>query len=297
MKKFLYGPVLSKRFGKSLGIDVLPFKTCNFNCIYCQLGKSLKLLNERKEFYPAEQIISFIKQNLKNYKSYDFITFSGSGEPLLYKGINKIIDFLKEYQKKEIIILTNGSLLKYKEVREEVKNADIIVPSLNAGKEETFLKISRPHKDIKFKEIIEGYINLREEFNGKIYIEFMVIDGINDDEEEIYEIKKLIEKIKPDKIFINTPTRPPAEKFVKIPSYEKLELIRNILGGEIVFKEKILKQKIEIEEILNIIQKRPLLLEEISKRLKIEDLNEVKRILKERKIKFVEIEGKEYATY
>ena len=297
MKKFLYGPILSKRFGKSLGIDVLPFKTCNFNCIYCQLGKGLKIFNERKEFYPAEEIISFIKENLKNYKSYDFITFSGSGEPLLYKGINKIIDFLKEYQEKEIIILTNGSFLKDKSVREEVKNADIIVPSLNAGKEKTFLKISRPYKNIKFKEIIEGYINLREEFNGKIFIEFMVIDGINDDEEEIYEIKKIVERIKPDKIFINTPTRPPAEKFVKIPSYEKLEFIKNILGGEIVFKEKILKEKIEIEEIINIIQKRPLLLEEISKRLKIEDLNEVKKILKERKIKFVEIEGKEYAIY
>jgi len=297
MKKFLYGPVLSKRFGKSLGIDVLPFKTCNFNCVYCQLGKSLKIFNERREFYPAEEIISFIKENLKNYKPYDFITFSGSGEPLLYKGINKIIDFLKEYQEKEIIILTNGSLLKDKEVREEIKNAHIIVPSLNAGKEKTFLKISRPHKDIKFKEIIEGYINLREEFNGKIFVEFMVIDGINDGEEEIYEIKKIIEKIRPDKIFINTPTRPPAEKFVKIPSYKKLEFIKNILGGEIVFREKIFKGKAEIEEIINIIQKRPLLLKEISKRLKIEDLNEVKRILKERKIKFVEIEGKEYATY
>lgn len=299
MKKFLYGPVFSKRFGKSLGVDLLPHKTCNFNCVYCQLGESFKLVCERKEFYPADEIISWIKENLKKYPEHDFITFSGNGEPLLYKRINRIIDFLKEFQEKPIIILTNGSLFYLKEVREEVKNADIIVPSLLAGNEKTFLKIARPCKNIKFENIIEGIINLRKEFKGKIYIEIMFIKDLNDNEEEIYGMKRIIEKINPDKVFLNTPTRPPALKWVTSPSYEKLELIKSIIGGEIVKERKIYDEKIKIEEIINIIEKRPLPVEEIMKRLKINDVEEVKKILKEKeeRIKFVKIEDKEYATY
>ena len=297
MKKFLYGPVLSKRFGKSLGVDLLPHKTCNFNCIYCQLGENLKLTCERKEFYPSSFIISYIKENLNKYPEYDFITFSGSGEPLLYKGIDKIINFLKEFQKKEIIILTNGSLFHLKEVREEVKNVDIIVPSILAGNEKTFLKIARPCKNLKFEKIIEGLINLRMEYSGKIFVEMSFVKDLNDNEEEIYEMKKIIERINPDKIFINTPTRPPALKWVSPPPYQKLELIKNIIGGEIVKERKIYDEKIDIEEIINIIKKRPLSLEEIMKRVKMDKLEEIKKILKENKIKFVKIGDKEYATY
>lgn len=299
MKKFLYGPVLSKRFGKSLGIDLLPHKTCNFNCVYCQLGESLKLECERKEFYPSYEIIQWIKENLKKYPEYDFITFSGSGEPLLYKEINKIIDFLKKIQEKPLILLTNGSLFYLKEVREEIKKVDIIVPSLLAGTEKTFLKIARPCKNLKFEEIIEGLFKLRNEFNGKIYIEIMFIKGLNDKDEEVYEMKKIIKRINPDNIFLNTPTRPPALKWVSPSPYERLEVIKNIIGGEIVKERKVFDEKIEIEEIINIIEKRPLSLEEIMERLDLKDLEKLKNILKEKeeRIKFVKIEGKEYATY
>ncbi len=299
MKRFLYGPVLSKRFGRSLGVDLLPHKTCNFNCVYCQLGKSLHYVCERKEFYPAPQIISWIKENLKKYPEYDFITFSGNGEPLLYKGIDRIIEFLKEIQPKPIIILTNGSLFYLKEVREEVKNADIIVPSLLAGNEKTFLKIARPCKSLKFENIIEGLINLRKEFKGKIFVEIMLVKDLNDKEEEVYEMKKIIDRINPDKIFINTPTRPPALKWAIPPSYEKLEFVKSIIGGEIVKERKIFDEKLKIEEVINIIEKRPLSLEEIMERLKIDDAEKVKKILKEKeeRIKFIKIEDKEYATY
>ncbi len=239
MKKFLYGPVFSKRFGKSLGIDLLPHKTCNFNCVYCQLGKSLKLKCEREEFYPVNKVINWIKDNLYKYPEYDFITFSGNGEPLLYKNIGKIIDFLKEFQKKPVVILTNGSLFYLKEVRDEVKNADIIVPSLDAGTEPIFLKVERPCKNLKFDEVVQGLINLRKEFNGKIFIEIMFIKDLNDSKEEIYAIKDILDRIKPDKTFINTPTRPPAEKWVQSPSQEKLEFIGKVLLGEIVKPKKL----------------------------------------------------------
>ncbi len=296
MKKFLYGPVFSKRFGKSLGIDLLPHKTCNFNCVYCQLGKSFKLECERKEFYPAGEVISWIKDNLHKYPEYDVITFSGNGEPLLYKNIGKIIDFLKDFQKKPIVILTNGSLFYKKEVRDEVKNADVIVPSLDAGKERTFLKIVRPCKNLKFEKIIEGLIELRKEFKGKIFVEIMFVKGLNDSEEEIYAIKGILEEIKPDKIFINTPTRPPAEKWVDAPSSEKLEFIKKVISGEIVKPRRIKQRKIyTLDEILNIIEKRPLSIDEISKRMH-KDREMVKRLLlKNKNVKLTMVDGKEYA--
>lgn len=298
MKKFLYGPVFSKRFGKSLGIDLFPNKTCNFNCVYCQLGKSLKLECERKEFYPVNEVISWIKDNLHKYPEYDFITFSGNGEPLLYKGIGKIIDFLKDFQKKPVVVLTNGSLFYLKEVRDEVKNADIIVPSLDAGRELTFLKINRPCKNLRFDKIIKGIIDLRKEFKGKIFLEIMFVKDLNDSGDEIYAIKDILEKINPDKVFINTPTRPPAERWVKPPSFEKLEFIKKIIPGEIVKPREIEERKTyTLEEILNIIERRPLSIDEISKRMK-KDRETVKRLLSENEnVKLIEIEGEEYATF
>ncbi len=191
--KYIYGPVNSRRFGKSLGIDLLPFKTCNFNCVFCQLGRTHRLTNERKEYVPFNDVIKELKIAVKRFE-FDVITFSGSGEPLLYSRLGEMVDLIKNiFPDKKLCLLTHAPFLHKKEIRKEIQNIDIFSPSLDAGTEETFLKINRPHPEIKFEEIKEGLLKMREEFKGEYYLEIMYIEDINDDEKNIKGLKKFIE--------------------------------------------------------------------------------------------------------
>ncbi|MEO0305714.1 MAG: radical SAM protein, partial [candidate division WOR-3 bacterium] len=160
--KYIYGPVNSRRLGKSLGIDLLPLKTCNFNCVFCQLGKTEKLVNKRKEYVPFDEVIEEIKEGVKKF-SPEVLTFSGSGEPLLYSRIGEMIDKLKVlFPGIKLALLTHSPFLNNKKIREEILNIDIFCPSLDAGTEKTFLKIARPHPEIKFEDIKEGLLKMRE---------------------------------------------------------------------------------------------------------------------------------------
>ena len=229
--KFCYGPVPSRRLGRSLGIDVLPPKTCNYQCIYCQLGRTNNFTNTRRDFFPKEQIVEEIEKAIKqNEDKADFITFVGSGEPTLYKSLKELILHVKTITKKPICVITNGSLLFDSEVQEALFLADVILPSLDAGDNKNFIRINRPHPTLNFDRIINGLVDFRKNYEGKFWIEVMLIKGINDSKGDLTKIKEKIDLIKPDRIDINVPIRPPTEQWVSIPDKEIIFLLKDIFG-------------------------------------------------------------------
>ncbi|MDP3142667.1 MAG: radical SAM protein [Candidatus Omnitrophota bacterium] len=234
--KFIYGPVKSRRLGVSLGVNLTPFKTCSFDCVYCQLGKTTYSVLERKEFFKAEEIIAELKNFLAtaDLKSQliNYITLSGSGEPTLNSKIAEIIQGIKKITNIPVAIITNSSLLFKEEVRRDLLAADLIMPTLNAATYETFNKICRPHSQVNLENIVNGLIALRKEFKGKIYLELMLVKGVNDSLKEIEKLKEIVNLINPDKIFLTLPERATSEDWVKPPEAKTLAKIKEILGAK-----------------------------------------------------------------
>jgi wyosine [tRNA(Phe)-imidazoG37] synthetase (radical SAM superfamily) len=231
--RYVFGPVPSRRLGMSLGIDVVPYKVCSLDCVYCEVGATTDLTVERKEYFPVDIILKELKDYLDNNTHPDYITFSGSGEPTLNVGIGNIISFIKkEYKDIPIAFLTNGTLLGNKELRKEILGADIILPSLDAGNYEMFKKINRPCEDIDFDKYIDGLIELRKEYKGKYWLEVFILPGYNDTQEELLDLKNIIQKINPDSIQLNTLDRPGVLTDIKPASREFLEHIIELWGFE-----------------------------------------------------------------
>jgi wyosine [tRNA(Phe)-imidazoG37] synthetase (radical SAM superfamily) len=232
--KHIFGPVISRRLGKSLGIDLIPFKTCSLDCIYCECGKTNNLTIRRAEYVPTEEVIQELDNYLSTSPDLDYVTFSGSGEPTLHSGIGKIISFLKtNYPDYRIALLTNSTLLSDKDLLEEIKDLDLIIPSLDAVLEKTFSKINRPIASISVEDIINPLINLRDTFQGLIWLEIFIIPGVNDSREEIDKFKEIIKKINPDKIQLNSLDRPGTENWIKKANQSRLEEIARKLGDKV----------------------------------------------------------------
>jgi len=232
--KYIYGPVKSRRLGFSLGLTLTPPKVCNLNCIYCQLGRTTQQVNERKEYIPIGDIIGelqwWITNNPQEAEKISCITLSGSGEPTLNSGIGKLIVAIKSITHYPVVLITNSLLLADPVVRKDIVASDIIVPSLDAVTPEIFAKIDRPCQAVDVDKIINGLISLRKEFHGKIWLEVMLIKGVNDDLRHIKKLKTAIEDIDPDKIQINSPVRSTAEEGLLPVSRLKLKKIQEILG-------------------------------------------------------------------
>lgn len=229
-KRFVFGPVPSRRLGKSLGIDFVPFKTCSYDCIYCQLGRTTNKTADLKEYFPAEHVLDDIRTRLKEFPRPDYITLSGSGEPTLHSRIRDIIHGIKTITDVPVAVLTNGSLFWIEDVRNSVLDADLIIPSLDAGDMETFSYVNRPHQAISFEKMIRGLGSLREQFQGPIWLEVFLIKGITDKNSELLKIKAWIDRIEPDVVQLNTAVRTPAEKFVNPVTKNTLEEIARFLG-------------------------------------------------------------------
>jgi len=234
--RYIYGPVKSRRLGLSLGVSIIPRKTCNFDCVYCQLGATPEKTQEIKEYIKIEEAIAELKEFLSGHKEessqLNYITLCGSGEPTLNIKIGELIQEIKKITSLPLAVITNSSLLIEERVCWAIINVDLIVPSLDAVTQSIFEKINRPAEDIKIEDIIEGLVKLRKEFKGKIWLEVMLVKGINDKPAHIEKLKEAIERISPDKIQLNSPVRTTAEPNILPVDKKKLEKIKEILGDK-----------------------------------------------------------------
>jgi wyosine [tRNA(Phe)-imidazoG37] synthetase (radical SAM superfamily) len=273
-RKYIFGPVPSRRLGRSLGIDLVPYKTCTFDCIYCDLGRTTHKTISRQPFVSPEDIQGELKLHSSVLeKKPNFITLSGSGEPTLNTNIGEIIRRIKQITSIPIAILTNSSLLSSKEVRRDLSEVDLVLPSLDAITPALFEYINRPAPSLKIEEIISGLIQFRSQYRGQIWLEILFCRGFNDGKEEIEKLKEVIERIEPDRVQLNTPVRPPAEDFAFPLTLGQLEKIRERLGdkAEIIpeFTAPLGEEfnSFKDGEILNLIKRRPCTTEDISKAL------------------------------
>ena len=226
MYKYLFGPVPSRRLGMSLGVDLVPKKVCSLDCVYCEVGKTTKLTTDRKEYILYDKVVGELEDFFVHNPDPDYITFSGSGEPTLNVRLADILRFIK--QKKPhipVAVLTNGTLFYDQNVRQTLKEADVVLPSLDAATEEGFAKINRPENHLTIEKYIQGLIDFRKEFQGKMWLEIFILPGYNDSENELLELKKAILKIRPDSIQLNTLDRPGTVAGLKAASREELERV------------------------------------------------------------------------
>lgn len=300
---FLYGPVPSRRLGYSLGVDIVPFKTCTLDCIYCQLGPTTHKTLQRKSYFSAQGILSQIKKAIGSGQKIDYITFSGSGEPTLNSSLEELIKGIKNITSIPVAVLTNTTLFSQKKVRKALLEADLVIPSLDAVTQELFLNINRPYSSLSVEKIIQSLKKFRVEFKGKIWLEIMLIKGINDSPPHIQKLKQVISEIKPDKVQLNTVIRPPTEKYARALSLKELKKIQNELGGncELIasFQKKEQIPSIEGLEkaILSLVRRRPVTVEDISSSLgkhRDEILKYLNFLLEEEKIKYITHQGKKY---
>ncbi len=285
----IFGPVPSRRLGLSLGIDLIPPKTCSFNCIYCQVGNTTDNILEPSSFVPVNEVIEELKSVLVN-TSPDVITLAGSGEPTLNSDIGKVISEIKKVTSIPLTLLTNGSLLWQNEIRKKVSGVDILIPTLSSVKEATYKKIHRPHPDLKLDKIISGLAEMKKDYKGDYFLEVVIISGLNDTDEEISGLSKAIERICPDRVQLNTVVRPPADSSAVSVSREKLEEIKNYLGGntEIIasapLKSRENNNDSKVDRIIEMMKRRPVTVDDISSSLSYKK-DEVERLVKELKIK------------
>jgi wyosine [tRNA(Phe)-imidazoG37] synthetase (radical SAM superfamily) len=232
--KYIYGPVQSRRLGSSLGVSLTPHKTCQLDCIYCQIGATTVKTNARAAYVDTQEVLAEVRAWLDNNpdqaKTLGFVTLSGAGEPTLHSDIGQLISKIKAMASVPVAVITNACLLTDPAVRQELLQADLIVPSLDAVIPEVFAKIDRPLSGIKIEDIIEGLVSLRKEYRGKIWLEIMLVKGVNDDIRHIRKLKEAVERINPDKIQLNSPVRSTTDKNIGPVDEAKLKQIQELLG-------------------------------------------------------------------
>lgn len=240
--KYVFGPVPSRRLGLSLGVDIIPSKLCTLDCIYCEVGRTDKRGLARREYIPASEILTEIKEALHEYRNLDYVTISGSGEPTLNSKIGEIIRGIKKMTAVPVAVLTNGTLLFLPDVCTDLLDADVVSPSLDAVTQDVFERVDRPHPRLRIADIIEGLKRFRRHYKGQLWLEILFVKGVNDHDDEVQWMKDVIQLVQPDKVQINTVVRPPAEETARPVSEQRLKEIQAIFGERCeiigVFKEK-----------------------------------------------------------
>jgi wyosine [tRNA(Phe)-imidazoG37] synthetase (radical SAM superfamily) len=280
--KYTFGPVPSRRLGVSLGVDIVPFKTCSFDCIYCQLGATTDKSVRRQSYVPKGEVLRELREVLDSESDrIDFVTFSGSGEPTLNSDIGSMIGQIKTFTEVPVAVLTNGSLFCRDDVRRDLGKADLVVPSLDAVTESTFARINRPHESLTVELIIEGLRKFTREFVGQIWLEIMLVKGVNDSPEELRQMADLVRGLRVGKIHLNTVERPPAEEFALAISAEEMRDIVSAFDSRaevITDFDRSVSHETRSEdmesEILSLLKRRPCTVDDISNSLGIH-MNEV----------------------
>lgn len=231
-QRYIYGPVPSRRLGQSLGVDPIPFKTCNFNCVYCQLGRTAPLTNKRRDYIRSDDILTQLAEALAVHEPgmIDYVTFVGQGEPTLCASLGWLIRQVKAMTSIPVAVLTNDALLSRTDVRQDLDAADVVIPSLDAATEAMFQRINRPWPRFHIADIIAGLAAFRELSSSQVWVEVMLVKGLNDGEAELHALRDALTHIHPQRVQINVPVRPPAEPWVEIPEAEALARAVAILG-------------------------------------------------------------------
>ena len=278
----IFGPVPSRRLGRSLGIDLVPFKTCSYDCLYCQLGLTTNKTVERREWIPLDEVLEELKEKLLT--NPDWITLSGSGEPTLYSRLDELIDGIHAISDVPVAVLTNGSMLGQPEVRKQIINADLVIPSLDGGSQSVFEAINRPAPEITFETMLNGLIRFREEFSNPIWLEILLLEGINTTDEAVRDLVDCTSRIKPNQIQLNTATRPPADNRAAAVSKERMEQIASQFSpvAEIIADYRGVHAQTDFKNLKNHVQellsRRPCTLDDITHGLDIHRNEAVKYI-------------------
>ena len=228
----IFGPVNSRRLGRSLGIDLFAEKICNLNCIYCEVGATRQLTCDRAEYVPTEKILREIDnyfQNADRVRKIDFVTVTASGEPTLHSGFGRILSHLKKKIGKKIAVLTNGTTLMDTQVRRELSLADVVIPSLDSALEKSFRKIDRPAGCVHLDEVIEGLVVFSHEYKGQLWLEILFAGGINDADADIRALQEVINRMRVDRIQLNTVARPPLESFARPVAEDRFQKIAAVM--------------------------------------------------------------------
>ena len=229
--RHVYGPVPSRRLGRSLGIDLVPFKTCTYDCIYCQLGRTTCKTSRMKAYVPVAAVLDELARSLESGPPPDYIGLAGSGEPTLHSGIGEVIDGIRRLTPIPVAVLTNGSMLWSPEVRAALAQADLILPSLDAGNPQTFQRVNRPHPDIPFERLVNGLLAFAEGSRARIWLEVFVLRGVTDRPAEIAQIAAIVARIRPARVQLNTVCRPPAEPWALAVPVETLSRFQGAFPG------------------------------------------------------------------
>jgi len=274
MYKTLFGPVPSRRLGMSLGVDLVPRKVCSLDCVYCEVGQTTELTVERKEYISFDDVVAELEDFFAHHPDPDYITFSGSGEPTLNSRIGDVLRFIKRIRPHiPVAVLTNGTLLHDPGVRRELLAADVMLPSLDGATEPAFRRINRPAKALDVESYIQGLVDFRKEFSGKIWLEVFILPGFNDGKEDLDALKSAFEMIRPDSIQVNTLDRPGTIPGLRAATTEELERI--VTGWDLDHVEiiaaaperkKVQSYREDAETaILETIARRPCTLEDLEK--------------------------------
>lgn len=268
--RHVFGPVPSRRLGRSLGIDLVPYKVCSFDCIYCQLGRTTTKTMERKEYIPLDEIIADLDCRLAENCEFDYITLSGSGEPTLYSKTGELIEAIKKRSRKPLAVLTNGSLLWNSDVQDAILDADVVLPSLDAGNPMSFDSINRPCEGLAFEQVVDGLEKFIRRFNGKTWLEVFLLGGIFDPYSQAQEIAKLVKRISPSITQLNTVARPPCESYAQPVSREIMEHLSALFPKPVeIIADFVSSPKKQIsgankDDILNLLHRRPCTCKDIS---------------------------------
>ena len=227
--RYSFGPVPSRRLGRSLGVSIIPPKYCSYSCVYCQLGRTNRLSVTRRSFYDRKEILDDVADSARG-QSFDYITFAGDGEPTLSTDLGWLLEGCATLGRTAVI--TNGSLLADSGVRAELGQADVVMPSLDAGDSKTFRSINRPHPRIDFGDMLEGLERLVSEGRTRVWVEVMLVAGVNDSIASLESLADALAKVSPERVFIGAPIRPPAEEWVRVPSSRNIMMAMEMLGAE-----------------------------------------------------------------
>jgi wyosine [tRNA(Phe)-imidazoG37] synthetase (radical SAM superfamily) len=283
--QYLFGPVPSRRFGRSLGVDLTPYKTCCHDCVFCQLGRTNYKTIERKEYIPTDAVLSEIEQWLSSDGQADYITLSGSGEPTLHSGFGKVLEFINANTEIPTVLLTNGAMFSLPEVRESACAANIVKVSLSAWHQASFEWVNRPCPQLSFDQFFKGQKAFRDQFNNQLWMEIFLIPGMNSMPKDVQKIARLTTELAPDRIQLNTAVRPPSEDFVTQLSSERMLELTHLFKPEAEIIAELtrsipLQLQVTQELILTMLRRRPCTSKQIADGFDVH-LNEVLKYLDE----------------